>query len=114
MIKKIDTDQLLVRIEKMGEQASIYAKSKAEFEYIKEYRKSLKSLLMNQAPDECKTDKMKEAYAYSHREYLDLLAGFKSANEIVQENWWALERLKIEVEVWRTMQANDRWQKDRV
>lgn len=114
MNRKIDSDKLVDRIEKMGEQAGKYAKAKAEFEYIKEYRKSLKALLMNQAPDNCKTDKLREAYAYSHQEYLDLLAGFKTACEVVQENWWALERLKIEVEVWRTQQANDRWQKDRV
>lgn len=114
MNKQIDSDRLLERIEKMGEQASRYSKAKAEFEYIKEYRKSLKSLLMNQAPDSCKTDKMRESYAYSHQEYLDLLAGFKAACEVVQKSWWALEGLKIEVEVWRTQQANNRWQKDRV
>ncbi len=114
MPKKIDSDLLVERIEKMGASASRYAKAKAEVDYIKEYRKSLKSILMQQAPKECKTDKMREAYAYSHQEYLDLLAGFKVADEVAEENRWALERLKIEVEVWRTMQANDRWQKDRV
>lgn len=113
-MKTIDSDKLIERIEKMGEQASIYSKAKAELEYIKEYRKSLKSLLMIQAPEEYKTDKMKEAYAYSHQEYRDLLSGMNAASETERENWWALERLKIEVEVWRTMQANERWQKDRV
>ena len=114
MAKQIDSDLLLERIEGMGAAASKYAKAKAEVDYIKEYRKSLKATLMTQAPVECKTDKSKEAYAYSHQEYLDLLAGYKAAVEVAEENKWALERLKIEVEVWRTMQANDRWQKDRV
>jgi len=114
MEKKIDTDKLIERIEKMGTAASKYAKAKAEFDYIKEYRKSLKSILRQQAPPEFKTEAAKDDYAYSNQEYLDLLVGFKSADETAQENWWALERLKIEVEVWRTMQANDRWQKDRV
>lgn len=110
--KTIDTDKLIERLENMGPAISEYAKAKSERKYIEQYRKSLKALLMKQSKGTTVSER--ENDAYSHQEYLDLLAGLKASIEVETKNEWALERLKIEFEMWRTLSANDRYVKDRV
>ena len=112
--KYIDSDHLIGRLEKMNGAIADYAKAKADRVYIEQFRKSKKAILMKKAPMECKTDKLRESYAYSHQEYLDLLVGLKAAVEVEEKCRFALEALKLEVEVWRTIQCNQRFQQDRV
>jgi len=103
------------RIDKMGQAIAPYAKAKAERVYIEQFRKSKKALLMRS--DEAlalKTVSEREQYAYSHPEYIELLDGLREATKVEEAAKWALERFKIEVEVWRTTSANERWQRDRV
>ena len=69
---------------------------------------------MQSAPDDYTTVSAKEAYAYGHVDYIALIDGLRAAVEVEEKARWALERLKMDVEVWRTMQANDRYMKDKV
>ncbi len=111
----IDSDKLLERIEKMGNSISDYSKAKAERVYIEQYRKSLKAILMGRAHEQgIKTIAEREVFAYSNDDYIKLITGLKGAVEIEEKCRWALERLKMEIEVWRTIQCNERFQQDRV
>ena len=105
-------DDFLARLEKMGPAGTKYAKAKSERMYIEQYRKSLKARLM--VSSTAKTIAEREAEAYSHPEYIDLLAGLKAAVYDEERCRWALERLKIEFEMWRTNQANERYQREKV
>ena len=97
------------RIYKLGDAIPKYAKAKAERTYIEQFRKSKKAILMR-SPEamRLKTVAEREQYAYSHPEYIELIDGLKVAVEIEEKCKWALTRLQIEVEVWRTEQANNR------
>ena len=61
-----------------------------------------------------KTIADREQYAYSHKDYLDLLSGLRSAVEVEEKCRWSLERLKIEFEMWRTINANERYRQEKV
>jgi len=85
-----------------------FAQAKADRVYIEEFRKSKKALLMNQCPD--KTQAAKEAYAYSHPEYLELLEGLREAVRFEEALRWRLTGSQLRVEVWRSQNANNRTQ----
>jgi hypothetical protein len=108
------SDTFQDRIDKLGKAIPVYAKAKADRTYIESFLHSKRAILMQSAPEEAKTISAKEAYAYAHTEYLLLLDGLKAAVEIEEKARWSLEKFKVEFEHWRTLQANDRWQKDRV
>lgn len=105
-------DDFQERIDKMGRAIAPYAKAKAERVYIENFMRSKKALLMAECDD--KTVSAKEAYAYAHDDYIQLTKALRDAVETEEKHKWALERFKIEFEHWRTCQANDRWQRDRV
>ncbi len=103
------------RIDKFGASIPKYAKAKAERVYIEQFRKSKKAILMRSTEAlALKTQSEREQYAYAHPEYVQLIEGLKEAIAIEEKCKWALERFKIEFEYWRTTQANERYQKDRV
>lgn len=108
----MDSAELLEMLEKMGPCGASYAKAKANRIHIEQFRKSKKALLMQESTE--KTQSAKEVYAYAHSEYVELLTALKEAVEVEEKARWALERLKYRIEIWRTEQANERWQKDRV
>ncbi len=115
MEKHIDSDKLLQRLENMGPAIKKYAKAKADRVYIDQYRKSLKAILMAQSKENgAKTGIERETYAYSHKDYIDLLNGLRNAVEVEEKLRWTLENLKIMFEVWRTIQANERFVKDKL
>ena len=101
------------RIDKMAKAIPKYARAKAERVYIEQFRKSKKAILMRSALD-FKTQSEREQYAYAHPEYIKLLTGLRAAVEVEEKCKWALERFKVEFEHWRTLQANERYIKDRV
>jgi hypothetical protein len=105
-------EDFVERMERMAEAIPKYAKAKAERVYIEQFRKSKKALLMGEC--DAKTAVAKEQYAYSHPEYRQLLDGLRDAVEYEEKCRWSLERFKMELEHWRTLQANDRFLKDRV
>jgi len=105
-------DDFFKRIERMGAAIGPYAKAKAERVYIEQYRKSKKALLMRGSQEKTIADR--EAEAYSDPEYIELLVGLRQSVEVEEKAKWALEKFKIEFEHWRTLQANERYAKERV
>ena len=102
----MDIEQL---IHEWRTHVSAYAKSKANADYLREFRKSKKAILMVQAEKEGrKTAQERESYAYSHPEYLALLDGLKEATEESEELRWRMTIAQERVNVWRTKQANGR------
>jgi len=117
--KQLDSDKLLARLDKMGPAINEYAKAKSERVYIEQYRKSLKAILMINAKNIGKEKGYKtiadfESYAYSHEDYVKLISGLQYAVETEEKHKWALEKLKMELEVWRSLNANDRHVKNNV
>lgn len=103
------------RTELIGIAIPKFAKAKAERVYIEQFRKSKKAILMrDDVASTLKTQSEREQYAYSHPDYVELLKGLKVAVETEEKCKWALEKFKIEFEHWRTIQANERYLKDRV
>lgn len=88
--------------------AGEFAKAKAQRAYLEEFRKSKKALLMNQCDE--KAVNAREQYAYAHKEYIDLLAGYQAAIEVEETMKWTLEAARLRVEIWRTKSANNRMQ----
>ena len=91
--------------------AGSFAKAKATRVYLEEFRKSKKALLMAESTD--KAANAREQYAYSHDEYLALLAGYRESVEVEEKLRWDLIAAQARVEIWRTEQANNRNQ-DRI
>ena len=86
--------------------APIYAKAKAERVYLEEFRKSKKALLIQQAPPGTVSDR--EAYAYAHAEYIELLEALKAAVEAEETARWGMVAAQARVEVWRSTEASNR------
>ena len=90
--------------------AGLFAKAKAEREYLEEFRKSKKALLMQEAF--CAgVDTMagQERDAYARIEYQDLLKGLKEAVETEEKLKFQLIGAQLRVDIWRTNQANNRF-----
>jgi hypothetical protein len=91
-------------IEALGEK---YAEAEANRIYLLEYRKSLKAILMSQAEADAPGMALQkqERFAYSHKDYLELLKGIKAA---VYESAKLRHQIKVmdtRFETWRTKQA---------
>ena len=87
------------------ENAPKYAKAKAARVYIENFLRSKKSKLMAQ---EDGTLGAKEAYAYAHPEYIELLEGLKVAVEEEENLRWMLEAARLKVDIWKTHCHNQR------
>ena len=79
--------------------AGAFAKAKATRVYLEEFRKSKKAILMAESTD--KAANAREQYAYSHEEYLALLAGYRESVEAEEKLRWNLIAAQARVEVWK-------------
>ena len=86
--------------------APVYAKAKAQRVYLEEFRKSKKSLLLLDAPPGTVADR--EAFAYSHPDYIALLEALKTAVEVEEAARWGMVAAQARVEVWRSTEASNR------
>jgi hypothetical protein len=85
------------------------AKAKADTVYLTEYRKSLKAILMVEAQESgIKTGQEREAYAYSHKKYTDLLSGLREAVEKSEGLRYRMKIAEERIGIWRTRQASSR------
>jgi hypothetical protein len=75
--------------------------------YLEEFRKSKKAILMTESTEQ--TAVAREQYAYSHPDYLAVLAGIKAAVEVEEKLRWEIIAAQARIEVWRTEQANNRY-----
>lgn len=91
--------------------ASRFGEAKSHRMYCEEHRKTKKALLMNESNG--KTVSEREQYAYSHPEYVKVLQEFKEAALVEETLRLQIRGAELEIEIWRTRQANNRNQ-DRV
>ena len=90
-----------------------YAKAKADRVYLTEFRKTKKALLMNEAESQGrKTAQERESYAYAHKDYQGLLEGLRVAIEAEALLELGIERSKLGIDIWRTKQANERYERN--
>jgi hypothetical protein len=82
------------------------AKAIAQVEYLREFRKSKKAILMESS--KAPSVSMAEMRAYAHPEYLELLEGLKVAVEEAERWRHLFKAAEMKVEVWRTSCANAR------
>lgn len=85
-----------------------FAAARAQRVYLEEFRKSKKSLLMKAS--DATSAVIQERDAYSHAEYIELLAGLKEAVEQEETMRWQLVAAQARVEIWRTQEASNRAQ----
>lgn len=93
--------------------AEAYAKAKAERIYLDEFRKSKKAILMQDAElNGHKSSAAQEREAYAHPEYEVLLIGLRDAVAAEETLRWQIEAARIKCEVWRTLNANQRTERN--
>lgn len=87
--------------------ADAYADAKAQAEYFKEFRKSKKAMLINEAERTGrKTQQERESYAYSHHEYIELLEGLKAAIHEAERLRLMVKAATLQIEVWKTKEMS--------
>ena len=86
--------------------AKPYAQAKANRMYLEEFRKTKKALLMNASDGKTVSDR--EAYAYAHPEYEEVLNKFKDA--ILEEETLRVQikGAELTIEIWRSQNASNR------
>ena len=101
-----DIDQLL---EDYKAQGVIYSTIKAHQGYLEDFKKSKIAMLMKQAQSEgINTASGQEREAYAHDDYVALLKSIETATESESKERFLLRSLELEIEIWRTQQANER------
>ena len=88
------------------DKAKDYAKAKATRVYLEQFRKSKKAILIQEAPQG--TAQSKEAYAYSHADYIALLDALRDAVQQEEELRYMIKAAELKFEQWRTEQATRR------
>ena len=86
--------------------ATEFAQAKANRIYIEQFLKSKRALLMNESTATTMT--AKEADAYAHQDYINLLYGLKEAVALEEELRWKMVSAQATIEIYRTESANNR------
>ena len=87
--------------------SKLYAKAKAKVTYLTEFRKTKKALCFQSSMKTTMAEK--EADAYSHPEYQEVLEGLEIAVEKAEELRWMLIAAQARVDVWRSQEASNRF-----
>lgn len=96
-------------LETIKELTPLYAEAKAQCEYLAQFRKSKKAMLMIEAEQQGhKSAVMQERYAYAHQEYIELLEGYKVAIELSEKYRCTIDAAKIACGLWQTKMASER------
>lgn len=105
----MEIEQLLNKYRQMGVP---YGQAKANRVYLEEYKKSLLSLLMKGAEKQGhKAVSAQEREAYANPQYVELLKVLQGAVEAEEAQRFEIKRIEMEIEVWRTNQANERMER---
>lgn len=100
------------RLEKMRESIPKFADAKATRIYLENFRHSKRAMLMNQC--RAKTVSEREQFAYGHPEYIAVLDGLREAVKQEEQLKWQLERMKMDLSLWQSVNANNRYLQDKV
>lgn len=104
-----DIEPLLNKYRMLG---APYGQAKARRVYLEEYKKSLLALLMKDAERKGVTSASgQERDSLSRKEYLDHLVALEAAVESEETKRFDIKRIEMEIEVWRTEQANERMER---
>ena len=103
MNKPIDPQYWLKKLYEGGPKL---AQAKAELEYLSEYRKTLKALLMQQSKESSAA--LKEVEAYADQSYSDHLDAIKIAVENYETLRWQMVTAQAAIDVWRSLNASNR------
>ena len=90
----------------MVEKVGTLAKAIADRKYLEDYKKVKLAMLIQEAP--AGTVSSREAWATSHEDYQELLEGLCTAVEQEAELKHMFTIAEARIEVWRTIQANNR------
>jgi hypothetical protein len=102
-------EQLLVEFRDAGDN---YSTAKAHLVYLEDFKKSKIAILMKTAQKlGIQTASGQEREAYAHEEYMELLEAIKTATESESKLKFLLRKIEMEIEVWRTTQANERMER---
>ena len=82
------------------------SKAIADRKYLEDFKKVKLSMLIQDAPSG--TVSSKESWANAHEEYRELLKGLRTAVEQESELKHLFTIAEAKIEVWRTIQANNR------
>lgn len=89
--------------------ATKYAQAKADRVYLEQFRKSKKAMLFIEAEKiGIKTVAEREAWAYAHAEYLQVLDGLQVAVENEERLRILIESAKLKINLYQTKQADSR------
>jgi hypothetical protein len=104
-----DIENLLYEYRMKGDP---YAKAKSQRVYLEEYKKSLLSLLMKDAERRGSSSvSAQERDSYSTEKYTQHVDALKIAVEQEEFQRFEIKRIELEIEVWRTHQANERMER---
>lgn len=105
----MDIEQILYAYRGLGVP---YSQAKAKRTYLEEYKKTLLALLMKAASRDGHTSvAAQEREAASHPQYSEFLKALETAVEEEEKLRFEIKRAEMEIEVWRTEQANERMER---
>ena len=90
----------------MTEKVGTLAKAISDRKYLEDFRKVKLAMLIQEAP--AGTVSAREAWATAHDDYEEVLQGLRAAVEQEAELKHMFTIAEARIEVWRTIQANNR------
>ena len=102
----IDEQSVESALHWMAEKVGTLAKAIADRKYLEDFRKVKLAMLIQEAP--AGTVSSREAWATSHEDYAEVLQGLRAAVEQEAELKHMFTIAEARIEVWRTIQANNR------
>jgi hypothetical protein len=98
------------RIAELHALSKVYAKAKAECDYLKHFRKSKLAILkIRYAKSNPKTSNAAlDDLARASTEYIAVLEGLRVATEVSEAAFWELTISKSGIQIWQTKQADRR------
>lgn len=101
--------QIFKALDFIRDNATAYAKAKAERVYLEEWRKSKKALCMQAALAKgVEAANAQEREAYADPEYQEVLTALKAAVEEEERLRWLMIGAQAKVSVWQTIEATRR------
>jgi hypothetical protein len=110
MIEDISEKDINDAVDYLYRHGRTYAIAKARRQYLEEFRKSKKAMIMRQAKAAglAKTSAEAEMIAYSDESYMQLLMDIQVAVENEEQERWGLVSAQARIDVWRSLEASNR------
>lgn len=102
--------QPLERIAQLHKLSKVYAKAKADVEYLKHFRKSKLAILKikYQTEDPKRSNAACDDLARADKEYVDILKGYRTAVEVSESAFWELNISSKGIAIWQTLESTRR------